>query len=106
MDRKNKKIAFTGIAIVIGFLFFTPLLFMPQGETLFNEQKCNTCHRFRGQGGAAGPDLTDVTKRRGSVWIIRQIRNPRSHNPDSRMPIYDHLNYFEIWVIISYLKSP
>jgi len=105
MDRLNKRIALLGIGFVAVFLLVIAVLFMPSGEGLFSEQKCITCHRFKGQGGMAGPDLTEVTKRRGTVWIMRQIRNSQSHNPESRMPVYDHLGYLEIWAIISYLKS-
>lgn len=105
MDRLNKRIILLGAGLFIIFLIISAFLFMPHGKTLFSEEKCSTCHRFKGQGGMAGPDLTDVVKRRGTVWIMRQIRNPQSHNPESRMPVYDHLGYCEIWVIISYLKS-
>ena len=106
MDRLNKRNILPGIGVFVLFLLVSIALFLPSGETLFHGQKCITCHRFRGQGGMAGPDLTDVRKRRGAVWIMRQIKNPQSHNPDSRMPAYDHLNYFEICTIISFLKSP
>lgn len=105
MDRSNKRIALLGIGFAIVLLLTSTVLFMPSGEGLFSEQKCITCHRFKGQGGMAGPDLTEVTKRRGTVWIMRQIRNAQSHNPESRMPVYDHLGYLEIWAIISYLRS-
>jgi len=105
MDRLNKRITLLTTGFLVIFLLVSTVLFMPQGDALFSEQRCITCHRFKGQGGMAGPDLTDVVKRRGTVWIIRQIRNPQSHNPESRMPVYDHLGYCEIWVIISYLKS-
>ncbi len=105
MDILNKRVTLFGAGFFFLFLFIIVALFMPRGDVLFNEQKCITCHRFKGQGGAAGPDLSDVTKRRGTVWIMLQISNAQSHNPDSRMPVYDHLNYFEIWAIISYLKS-
>jgi mono/diheme cytochrome c family protein len=105
MDRLNKRIALLAAALFIIFLLAGSFLFMPYGEAIFHEQKCSTCHRFKGQGGSAGPDLTDVKKRRGTVWIMRQIKNSQSHNPESRMPVYDHLGYLEIWAIISYLKS-
>jgi mono/diheme cytochrome c family protein len=105
MDRLNKRITLLGVGFLVLFLLVSAFLFMPQGAALFNEQNCITCHRFKGQGGMAGPDLTDVTKRRGTVWIMRQIRNSKSHNPESRMPVYDNLGYFETWAIISYLKS-
>ena len=105
MDRLNKRVALLGVGFSVLFLLVIAFLLMPHGEVLFNEQKCITCHRFKGQGGMAGPDLTEVTKRRGTVWIVHQISNSQSHNPESRMPVYDHLNYLEIWAIISYLKS-
>ncbi|MBI5074296.1 MAG: c-type cytochrome [Nitrospirae bacterium] len=105
MDRSNKRIALLGIGFAVVFLLISIVLFMPSGEGLFREQRCISCHRFKGQGGMAGPDLTEVTKRRGTVWIMRQIRNAQSHNPESRMPVYDHLGYLEIWAIISYLRS-
>lgn len=105
MDRSNKRIALLGSGFAVVFLLISIVLLMPSGEGLFSEQKCITCHRFKGQGGMAGPDLTEVTKRRGTVWIMRQIRNAQSHNPESRMPVYDHLGYLEIWAIISYLRS-
>ncbi|MDP2156979.1 MAG: cytochrome c [Nitrospirota bacterium] len=105
MDRLNKRIALLGVGFFAVFLLSSAVLFMPDGESLFNEQKCMTCHRFKGQGGMAGPDLTEVTKRRSTVWIVRQIKDPRTHNPASRMPVFDHLNYLEIWAIISYLKT-
>jgi mono/diheme cytochrome c family protein len=106
MDRLNKRIALLAVGFFIVFVLISAFLSMPHGEALFNEQKCITCHRFKGQGGMAGPDLTDVTKRRGTAWIMRQISNSKTHNPESRMPVYDHLGYLEIWAIISYLKTP
>ena len=105
MDRLNKRITLLAAAFLIIFLLVSSVLFLPHGETLFREQRCVTCHRVKGQGGMAGPDLTDVTKRQSTIWIMRQISNAQSHNPESRMPVYDHLNYLEIWAIISYLKS-
>ena len=99
----NKNILILGAALILPVVI--AFLFMPGGETIFTEQRCITCHRFRGQGGMAGPDLTDVSKRRGAIWLFRQIRNPRSHNPASRMPSYDHLGYLEIYSLIAYLKS-
>ncbi|NJD55331.1 MAG: cytochrome c [Nitrospirae bacterium] len=105
MDRTNKKIALLGTAFFGVFLLLGMLAFIPGGEDLFRQQRCITCHRFKGQGGMAGPDLTEVFKRRNTVWIVHQIRNPRSHNPDSRMPSYENLDILDIYALISYLKS-
>jgi mono/diheme cytochrome c family protein len=105
MDRVNKRIVIIGIVFFVFFLFLAAFAVLPGGEALFREQKCFTCHRFKGQGGLAGPDLTDVMKRRGTFWIVRQIRNPKSHNPDSRMPSYEHLDLLDVSALIFFLKS-
>lgn len=40
-----------------------------RGRRLFAEAQCFTCHRFRGEGGAVGPDLTAVGRR----FAVRDI---------------------------------
>ena len=76
-----------------------------QGSRLFRSEGCVNCHRFRGEGGSIGPDLTAVTKRRSEEWIARQIQNSREHNPDSRMPNFSHLSWWQVRSLIKYLKS-
>lgn len=52
-------------------------------ELFFGDQlKCATCHRIRGEGGAIGPDLSNLVARdAGSV--LRDIKEPSaSINPD------------------------
>ncbi|HYQ48559.1 MAG TPA: c-type cytochrome [Thermodesulfovibrionales bacterium] len=105
MNRINKRIALLGLVLFACFLLLGMLAFIPDGGDLFRQQRCITCHRFRGQGGMAGPDLTDVFRRRSTFWVVRQIRNPRTHNPDSRMPSYEQLDLLDIYALISYLRS-
>jgi|MudIll2142460700_1097286.scaffolds.fasta_scaffold12347_1 cbb3-type cytochrome oxidase cytochrome c subunit len=99
----RKNLLILGGAIIL--LGANAIIFMPDGQKIFVQERCITCHRFRGQGGMAGPDLTDVSKRRGMIWLTRQIRNSKTHNPDSRMPSYGHLDYIEVLALISYLKT-
>ncbi len=99
----RKNLLVLGGAIML--LVANALIFMPDGQQIFVQERCITCHRFKGQGGITGPNLTDVGKRRGTLWLTRQIRNAKTHNPDSRMPSYDHLGSLEIYALISYLKS-
>jgi cbb3-type cytochrome oxidase cytochrome c subunit len=99
----RKNLLLLGGALIL--LLANTVIFMPDGQEIFVQERCNTCHRFRGQGGAAGPDLTNVGKRRSTLWLTRQIRNAKTHNPDSRMPSYDHLGALEVCALISYLKS-
>ena len=104
MTHQNKKnILILGAAALLTLII--AWMSVQGGDKLFMEERCITCHRFRGQGGGlAGPDLTDVGKRRGALWLFRQIRNSKSHNPTSRMPSYDNLGYLETCSLIVYLK--
>ncbi len=48
-----------------------------RGQKLFtsDQARCSQCHTFRGQGGKAGPDLTEVG-RKGRAEIYRSIAAP------------------------------
>lgn len=93
-----------GLALALG-IGLSCILVAPDGERLFREEGCANCHRFRGRGGSMGPDLTGVSNRRSTRWIMAQIRNPSSLNPDSRMPGYPHLSVVERYVITHYLGA-
>jgi len=49
-----------------------------EGKTAFNKLGCVSCHKIKGEGGAVGPDLTEVFKR----WkgkredVLREILEP------------------------------
>ena len=76
-----------------------------QGKTIFTREGCSNCHSFKGHGGELAPDLTAVGDRRSTLWIMTQIRNPRSHNPDSRMPEFAHLSIIEQYAIAHFLMD-
>jgi cbb3-type cytochrome oxidase cytochrome c subunit len=76
-----------------------------RGEEIFLSEGCTNCHNFKGKGGELAPDLTAVGQRRSTVWIMTQIKNPRSHNPDSRMPEFRHLSIIERFAIARYLEG-
>jgi len=50
-----------------------------RGQTAFVAAKCASCHRFAGQGEAAGPDLTAVARRFQRKEILQAIVYP-SHD--------------------------
>jgi len=75
------------------------------GRELFNSKGCLNCHSFQGRGGSVGPDLTAVSKRRSTFWIMEQIRAPRKHNPNSMMPEFDDLSIIDRFAVAEYLKS-
>jgi cbb3-type cytochrome oxidase cytochrome c subunit len=76
-----------------------------QGKKIFMREECSNCHNFKGQGGELAPDLTAVGDRRSTLWIMAQIKDPRSHNPDSRMPEFKHLSIIERYAIARYLRD-
>lgn len=47
-----------------------------RGRRLFAEATCFKCHRFDGQGGIIGPDLTGVGKRFDYRYLIESIVEP------------------------------
>jgi len=96
----------TGVpALFLILLLLLLVVFHPSGEELFRKEGCINCHRFKGEGGGVGPDLTGLAQRRSDAWMKEHIRNPRSHNPYSQMPSFGHLSGREIKAIIRYLKK-
>jgi putative heme-binding domain-containing protein len=47
-----------------------------RGRRLFAEAKCFVCHRFDGDGGAQGPDLTGVAGRFGIKDLVESVTEP------------------------------
>ncbi|MFO0876681.1 MAG: c-type cytochrome [Gemmataceae bacterium] len=47
-----------------------------RGRRLFAEAKCFACHRFDGEGGSNGPDLTGVAGRFGVKDLLESIVDP------------------------------
>jgi mono/diheme cytochrome c family protein len=61
----------------------------PPGVVAFESANCNNCHATAGSaktGRGMGPDLTKVGAKRDKEWIVAHVRDPKSHNPMSRMP--------------------
>ena len=58
------------------------------GQRLFAEATCAQCHKVKGQGGAVGPELTDVLKRwKGDrLAILREVLEP-SHRIDPKYAV-------------------
>jgi putative heme-binding domain-containing protein len=47
-----------------------------RGEQVYHLSQCAACHRFRGSGGATGPDLTGVSSRYSRADLWRSIVDP------------------------------
>jgi nitric oxide reductase subunit C len=75
------------------------------GEALFRSLGCSGCHTIKGVGGKVGPDLTRVGGRRSTGWIKQQIRNPKSHFPNSIMPSFNKLSTGDLRDLGAYLAG-
>jgi len=75
------------------------------GEELFKSLGCPACHRIGGIGGNVGPDLTHVGIRRDKEWIEEQIKNPKSHDPNSIMPGFSSVSEKDREDVAGYLSG-
>jgi cbb3-type cytochrome oxidase cytochrome c subunit len=103
----NRSRVISGICASAIFLIFmvSAVQTISEGKEIFLKEGCISCHSFKGHGGATAPDLTAVGNRRSTFYIMAQIKNPQSHNPDSRMPKFGDLTVIERYAIARYLKS-
>ncbi len=75
------------------------------GEAVYKAQGCSACHSIAGVGGKVGPDLSHVGKIHDPEWIEEQLRNPKSHNPQSIMPSFTKLSGKDIEDLVHYLAG-
>lgn len=79
-----------------------------EGERLFFANACNVCHTMTGKPThKMGPDLVlALSQRKGLTkeWLYTQLSSPKTHNPNSLMPSYDHLKPEEINALVTFLE--
>lgn len=100
-----KNIYTAGGAAIMLILILGLVQTASMGKEIYMREGCGNCHNFKGHGGAMAPDLTSVTQRRSKIWIMTQIKNPKAHNPYSRMPDFNNLSIIERYAISQYLKG-
>jgi mono/diheme cytochrome c family protein len=98
------------VLIIIPALLFLALLAACESHSrakqLIEEYKCRECHTLHGKGGAVGPNLTNVGSRRDREYIHLQIKNPKSHNPNTAMPSFgDRLSAQDLDALTDYLAG-
>ena len=93
--------------VCIGFLFIiiAGCEMNSRGAKLFRAGRCKECHTIDGKGGAVGPNLTFVGSRRSREYIIEQIKNPKSHNPNTEMPSFSNMPEKDINDLADYLSG-
>ncbi len=52
------------------------------------ESGCHGCHEIKGYADVAkiGPELNKLAHKTNPQWIYRWVKNPKDHNPHTRMP--------------------
>src|SRR5688572_1176279 len=78
------------------------------GQAVFAANGCAKCHAVAGQGGGKAPDLTRVGAEPGHTpqWLVEHVRNPRAHNPSSRMPGFEgKISDRDVLALGTYLSS-
>jgi ubiquinol-cytochrome c reductase cytochrome b subunit len=77
-----------------------------RGKALFSSSGCVGCHTVNGTGGKTGPDLSGEGKGgRSAAWLATQIRNPKSHFPNTIMPSFSLLSEQQVGDLVAYLRS-
>jgi ubiquinol-cytochrome c reductase cytochrome b subunit len=52
-----------------------------EGSKLFNSKSCEECHKFQGNGGLRGPDLSNIANRYTRGEIVGHILNGGENMP-------------------------
>ncbi len=75
---------------------------------LFQSAGCIGCHMINGAGGQTGPDLSNEAQQgRSEQWLIDQIKDPKSHFPNTIMPSFaGRLSAEQIVRLVDYLRNP
>jgi len=101
-----------GIVTLTALGYASPLVNAPstespevaQGRRVFRELGCLYCHSIGGEGGAVGPDLTDVASRLDEGAISAYLANPNAMIPQSLHPKLQFTNE-EIQALTAYLGT-
>jgi len=78
------------------------------GKALVASSGCERCHEILDQGGHRGPDLSHVgaEAEHTAQWIADYIKDPKSKDPNSRMPAFgDRVNDKDRLAIGAYLST-
>lgn len=53
------------------------------GKAVYDANGCANCH-----GGGNAPKLDHIGGEHDAAWIVAHVKDPKTHNPGSRMPGY------------------
>lgn len=124
VNKKKTVWMLAGLALVVSFLLLVgcnknnagavapdarrEMWLAAAGKNVFAANGCARCHSIGGQGGRMGPDLTraGADPAHTPQWLVDHVRNPKSHNPSSRMPAFQgRINDQNLNALGAYLAS-
>jgi len=74
------------------------------GSKLYQQYRCQSCHRLNGKGSDSGPDLTHAGQRHPELeWQIAHLKNPQKMVPGSEMPAFADLSEQELRALAAFL---
>ncbi len=83
-----------------------------RGRVIFEQAGCQACHSVRltqaspEAGGAVGPSFSNLgVRRKDAEWLRKQIIEPQSVAPGSKMPSFGHLSKEEMAALMAYLGT-
>ncbi len=75
------------------------------GKNIYEQYRCDLCHKIGDKGGTIGPELTHAGNKRDFLWLAKQLRDPKSNKPDGQMPAFPQIPEGEIHALVGYLES-
>ncbi|MBI5576708.1 MAG: cytochrome c [Deltaproteobacteria bacterium] len=75
------------------------------GAAVFQSKGCMNCHSLRGTGGTFAPPLDTIGRSLSAEQIEHYVRDPKSVNPNAKMPPQKDLTEREIDEVAKFLSS-
>lgn len=75
------------------------------GKNIYDQYRCDICHKISDKGSTVGPDLTHIGRKKDSLWLRNQIKDPKSNKPDGQMPPFPQISEAEIHALVEYMAS-
>jgi mono/diheme cytochrome c family protein len=80
-------------------------LLLADGQQLFMDNGCFSCHTVGGSGGAIGPDLSHVGGRYDEGALAGWLRDPARHKLSAHTQRVQHLTRGQVEQLAAYLSS-
>jgi len=78
---------------------------VPPGAAVFQTKGCMNCHALGRTGGTFGPALDTIGRELSAEQIRAYVRNPKSVDPNSRMPAQTGLSDRELEEVAKFLAE-